>query len=200
MLKQSLSRRELLSQCRQAAVAATAITWLSAQHMSSALAYDLRDNSEATDGKLLTKEQLRALRAISQTILPATDTPGAGDLDCHGFVDHQLTVCHTAHQQQQVIVILKRIQKASKQLGFEGYEQLPSDVGHQLLLDIEAENGFGEEDKTNFAFLKQLVVFGYFTSQIGATQALTYLPVPGGYKGSIPADENTKSYGSLSGY
>ncbi|MDU0353713.1 hypothetical protein RS130_07055 [Paraglaciecola aquimarina] len=48
--------------------------------------------------------------------------------------------------------------------------------------------------------LKALIVFGYFTSEVGATQALNYQAVPGGFKGSIPCDENTKSWGSIDYY
>lgn len=196
----TVSRRDFMLKTRDAAVAATAITWLSSGHVSSALAYEPKLNSEAKAGKLLTAAQLKSLRAIAQTIIPKTDTPGAGDVDCHGFVDHQIVTCHPAPQQQQVVTIIKTIDKASMQLANTSFAELKADDQQTLLEKVEGLEGFSEQDKGDFKFLKQLIAFGYFTSQVGATQALTYLAVPGGYKGSIPADENTKSYGSLRGY
>ena len=34
--------------------------------------------------------------------------------------------------------------------------------------------------------MKELTVLGYFTSEIGCTQALRFIEVPGGYRGSAP--------------
>jgi len=200
MSQKALSRRDVLIQFKQAAIAATAVSWLSVQHVSSALAYVPNQNSTQRDGVLLTRSQLLSLKSIAQTIIPATDTPGAGDVDCHGFVDHQLVACHTAQQQNQVIEIIKDIDKAAQSLGATGFSTLNENHMHTILTRIEARQGFSDVQKDQFKFLKQLIVFGYFTSQVGATQALNYQAVPGGYRGSIPADDSTKSWGSLMSY
>ena len=34
--------------------------------------------------------------------------------------------------------------------------------------------------------VKDLTLLGYFTAEVGATQALRYDPVPGAYRGSVP--------------
>ncbi|MFC3094189.1 gluconate 2-dehydrogenase subunit 3 family protein [Alteromonas sediminis] len=199
--QKALSRRELLRHCKDAAIAATAVSWLSTQHIASAFAYTPKQGGEVTGkGKLLSFSQLKALQAIAQTILPATDTPGAGDLDCHGFVDHQLFTCHTEDQQGAVKEILTEIQRISVNQGSSSFELLNEQQRYDLLSGIEAKQGYSDTQRSQFKFLKELVVFGYFTSQVGATQALNYQAVPGGYKGSIPADENTKSWGSLMSY
>ena len=65
---------------------------------------------------------------------------------------------------------------------------------------IETKNGFSDQDAQQFSFIKALTVFGYFTSEAGATQTLAYQAVPGGFKGSIPANQGTKSWGSLDYY
>ena len=37
-----------------------------------------------------------------------------------------------------------------------------------------------------FTLLKSTILFGYFTSEIGATQALRYVPIPGHQTGELP--------------
>jgi gluconate 2-dehydrogenase gamma chain len=37
--------------------------------------------------------------------------------------------------------------------------------------------------------MKELTLLGYFTSEVGATQILQYLPVPGRQQGCIPLHE-----------
>ena len=57
-----------------------------------------------------------------------------------------------------------------------------------------------EEDKQAFKALKSLLVFGFFTTEVGATQALNYQAVPGGFKGSVSYSSLKKSWGSLAYY
>ena len=42
--------------------------------------------------------------------------------------------------------------------------------------------------------MKELTVTGYFTSEIGATQALEYLPVPGKFEGDVPLKPGQKAW------
>ena len=54
-----------------------------------------------------------------------------------------------------------------------------------------------ETIKTNRAFfneMRQLTVTGYFTSEIGATQALEYLPIPGVFHGDVPMESGQKTW------
>ena len=49
-------------------------------------------------------------------------------------------------------------------------------------------------NKPFFVQMKGLTVTGYFTSEIGATQALDYLPIPGRFDGSWPMPKGQKSW------
>ena len=49
-------------------------------------------------------------------------------------------------------------------------------------------------DKPFFQRMKELTVTGYFTSEIGATKALEYLPIPGKFQGCIPLKPNQKAW------
>ena len=47
--------------------------------------------------------------------------------------------------------------------------------------------------------MKQLTLWGYFTSKEGMTKALRYNPVPGRYEGCIDYKKGEKSFAGLGG-
>lgn len=190
-------RRQFLKRLSGAVGAATAVSLLSPAGMSAAFAYTPKANSEAQDGSVFSRHEMLLLRDIADTILPKTDTPSASDVDCHGFVDHQLAHVYDGRQQKKMKAFLKRFNEAC----LKNYKNVFADLNTTekafALVELESERGFSSEDKRVFKELKSLIVFGYFTSEVGASKVLSYQPLPGGYKGSIPCDENTKSWGSL---
>lgn len=153
-----------------------------------------------TGDTLLSEHEMTTLFEVCDTILPRTDTPSATELNCHKFVPHQLQHCHSESEQKSCIDILNKIDWLSDQRFKKPYALLADDQQQKLLVDLENGNDFNNADKQHFGFLKALIVFGYFTSEVGATQALNYQAVPGGFIGSIPATPETKSWGSIDYY
>ena len=49
--------------------------------------------------------------------------------------------------------------------------------------------------KSFFSILKELTVEGYCTSKLGATQALTYVYIPGSFQGCIEYEARPESLG-----
>jgi hypothetical protein len=43
--------------------------------------------------------------------------------------------------------------------------------------------------------MKDLTLWGYFTSEIGATQALRFVEIPGRYEGCIPFAKGDRAWG-----
>ncbi|WDE10288.1 gluconate 2-dehydrogenase subunit 3 family protein [Thalassomonas haliotis] len=194
------TRRDFIRQLTLTLGSATAAGLVAGSGLSVALAYSAKPEIKNKPGLIFTRVQLNLLARVCDTILPRTDTPSGSELDCHGFADHQLFHCFQQKQQQQCCDILDTIAKQSRQTYRQEFEQLPQQEQTALLLDIEKSAGFTSKDKTQFKFLKALLVFGYFTSEAGATQVLNYQAIPGGYLGSIPYDENSKAWGSLAYY
>ena len=61
--------------------------------------------------------------------------------------------------------------------------------------DLERKNNKGKKAPVPFFFMiKELTTTGYFTSEIGATQALEYLPIPGKFDGCMPLSPNQKTW------
>jgi hypothetical protein len=69
-----------------------------------------------------------------------------------------------------------------------------------MIVDLDAEAKKYQETKTaeqpthHFTMIKQLTLWGYFSSEIGATQALRYVAIPGKYEGCIPYKKGDKAW------
>lgn len=145
-------------------------------------------------GNLFSEHELTVLYSLCETILPKTDTPSAVEVGCHGFVPHQLQHCHSKQQQDDCIQILNTVDIHANNKFGKTFVLLQPKQQQQLLVDIESDKVSTDIEKGQFSFLKALIVFGYFTSEVGVTKALNYQPVPGGFIGSIPANSDTKSW------
>jgi hypothetical protein len=156
--------------------------------------------SKPTNGHLFSEHELTVLYSLCETILPKTDTPSAVEVGCHEFVPHQLQHCHSKQQQDDCIQVINTVDIQSNKKFGRPFVLLQPQQQQRLLVGIENDTVSTDIEKSQFSFLKALIVFGYFTSEVGATQALNYQAVPGGFIGSIPVNADTKSWGSLAYY
>jgi hypothetical protein len=71
-----------------------------------------------------------------------------------------------------------------------------TDLLNEINKELKVYNeGKKERDPNHyFAMLKQLTLLGYFTSEIGATQALRYVAVPGKYEGCVPYKKGDRAW------
>ena len=74
--------------------------------------------------------------------------------------------------------------------------KLTDEQRHQRKLEQDAGTYKrpAEDDPHYFSLMKQLTLWGYFTSKPGATQALRYVAVPGRYEGCIPYKKGDKAW------
>lgn len=142
-----------------------------------------------------TPEEADALAEMAETILPRTDTPGAKDVLVHRFIDSLVGDCYQLEEQTQVREGLAALlQKCQDQTG-KPFLQLSAE---ERLTFLNAENKWAltELEKPRaerqepdhppfFISLKQMVISGYFTSEIVGEQVLAYKPIPGDYVGCV---------------
>lgn len=181
--------------------AAGAAQLLGGDAISVAVAYTPDPNSAKTAGKIFSKIQMTQLREVCAVVIPKTETPGAAEVDAHGFIDNQLFHCHTKEQQLQAQSIIEKIEQITNKQFSKPFSSIGLQQQYDVLNSLEqAKNGFSDEDKWHFKFIKGLIIFGYYTSEPGATEELEYLAVPGGFTGSVPYNSVGKGSGSLSYY
>jgi gluconate 2-dehydrogenase gamma chain len=130
--------------------------------------------------------EMRTLRALVDLILPATDSPAASAADTDFFIDLAMPACATPTAQKTFRAGLRALHV--------GFERLPADK-QIALLKARAEHDMPlPYEQSFFRILKDYTLTGYFLSETGATQALAYERVPGGFQGDLPLAPNQKAW------
>lgn len=192
-----MHRRELLKM-----IAATTGTALIGG--KAVLAY----SSEGTAGaEVLSADDVELLDAVAEAILPRTDTPGASDAKVAEFMQVFVRDCYTSAEQDRFLSGPVDIRERCQQQYGRPFQQLEDAERSELIetLDQEARTlleGSGEGspevdapgDVHYFTMIKQLTLFGFFTSEVGATEALRYVAVPGSYDGCAPYEQGEPAW------
>ena len=136
--------------------------------------------SEDYQPSFLTKEQFQLIDAFGEFTLPASEkSPGASQAKVANFIDKYIAVCFNEKQKFAFQKGILAFENQCLELHNKGFVKLtPIEKGEMLNNQENYSTDFLEE-------LNQLVLFGYFTSQEGVTQALRYVTVPGKYEGDI---------------
>jgi hypothetical protein len=132
-----------------------------------------------------TESEMGTLRALVDVILPATDSPAASAADTHFFIDLAVPACASP-----------AAQKTFKEglAAFAGYEKLSAEKQVAALKTRAAADIEKDYDASFFKILKDYTMVGYFLSEVGATQALAYERIPGGFQGDLPLKPNQKAW------
>lgn len=143
-----------------------------------------------------TPEDLAFLDEIGETIIPTTDTPGAKATKIGEFMQMMVKDCYDADQQKAFIDGLNTLRKDFSTE--KGGDFMTASAEDRLAFLNAMQDKFkasGEERQPIVInMLRDLTVLGYFTSEIGATQALRYEEVPGRYEGCIDYKKGDKAW------
>lgn len=141
-------------------------------------------------------EDLAFLDEIGETIIPTTDTPGAKAAGIGQFMVFMVKDTYDADQQQAFIDGLNQLRTDFKTE--KGKNFMESSAEDRLVFLNDMQNKFKSSGDSRepivINMLRDLTVLGYFTSEIGATQALKYVEVPGRYDGCMPYQKGDKAY------
>lgn len=141
-------------------------------------------------------EDLAFLDEIGETIIPTTDTPGAKATKIGEFMQMMVKECYDADQQTTFISGLTTIRtefKAEKSVEF--MEATPEDRLAFLNALHQKYVASGEEKKPEIIhMLRDLTVLGYYSSEIGATQALRFVETPGRFDPCIDYKKGDKAW------
>jgi hypothetical protein len=132
-------------------------------------------------------DEMNALRAAVDVILPQTDSPAASAADTHYFIDLAIPACASPAAQKTFRAGLAAMVES-------GFAEQPV-AGQVAWLQARAAADMPHDyDASFFKILKDYTLTGYFLSEMGATQALAYERVPGGYWGDLPLAPNQKAW------
>lgn len=132
--------------------------------------------------------QQKLIADLAEVIIPTTDTPGAKAAGVDQFIGHVIGHCTAPTQQETFQKGLQQTDTFSQAAFGKSFSELENPQR------IEIVNQLTQREKQFFLNLRELTIVGYFTSEIGATEALEYLPVPGRFQGDIPLKSDQKAW------
>lgn len=172
-----MERRELLKMI----AAATGMAMIGLPGLVRGQSPDAAVDSLFSDG------DVALLDEIAETILPRTDTPGAKDAGVGRFMARFVTDCYSLEDQATF-----RSGLADLDARADGrFMAMTPQARTALLRTLDAE---ARGRPHYFTMIKQLVLFGFFTSEAGATQVLRYVAVPGYYDGDMAYEPGTPAW------
>lgn len=141
---------------------------------------------------VFTPVQRAAMTALSERVLPTTDTPGAIAAGVPAYIEKLLADWSYPAERVPILAGLDAIE--AKALADYRVSTAKATPAQQDALLTLAMNDKVPGGKTFFDAFRQLVIAGYYTSEIGMTQEREYLPVPGEYDGAFPYSKVNKVY------
>lgn len=190
--ERGVSRRDVLG-------ALLAATTLAAVWTAPAAAQALQAAgaaAAATPAQTLTSTEMATLTAAAEVIIPATDTPGAGEAGVPQFVATLVSTWMTADEAAFFRQGLTDLDAAARQRHGTAFAACSGEQGAELLQALRAASPYGGrtfsltdrilDPKSPFYLrLRDLVVLGYFTSEAGSNRELRYMPVPGKFEANV---------------
>lgn len=156
-----------------------------------------KEEETLTEGQAFKSDQAKLISTICGVIIPATSTPGAIEAGVPAFVTRSISDCYPQEDIDKFKTGLAGIEEEAEKSFKNNFVALEERDQLALLTRLEKEGrDASEKMPVHFSLhmLKELTLVGYFTSEIGATQALRYDPIPGGYNGCADLEPNQKSW------
>ena len=154
-------------------------------------------NKTATEG-FFSIDDTAFFDEVAETIIPKTNTPGAKDAGTGQFIALYATDGYDETNKKILREGIGKINEASEKKFGETFMKINAAQKQELLTAIDAEaKNYSKQNPPAphyFTLMKQLTLWGFFTSKEGATKVLRYNPVPGKYEGCIDHKKGETSW------
>lgn len=148
-------------------------------------------NALFTGPASLPAETTALLGAVADTIIPATDTPGAADAGVPEQLQKMLANWATAKRRDEILSSLEAIDAAARTGAGSAFVALSPADRLKTLSAFDKANALSP----GYSKFKELVIQLYYYSEAGATEELRYEHNPGAWEPSIPVTADTRNYG-----
>ena len=156
---------------------------------------------QATAGEPKFRQQdIVLLDEVAETILPVTGTPGAKAAGVGAFMALMVSDVLNPAQRNAFLAGLGTLDAECRARQGSGF--MAATPAQRLALLEQFDHEQFEHAKTHaddapahwFRMMKGLALFGYFTSEVGYTQALRYVEVPGRFDPAAPHAPGDRSW------
>jgi gluconate 2-dehydrogenase gamma chain len=141
---------------------------------------------------VFTAAQRALVSALSERVMPTTDTPGAIAAGVPAYIEKLLADWAKPTDKEPILAGLDAIEARSLK-DFKVSAAAATAAQQDALLTLAMNDQFSK-GAVFFEAFRQLVLTGYYTSEIGMTVEREYLPVPGEYDGAFPYSKVNKVY------
>jgi hypothetical protein len=159
-----------------------------------------------------TAADVALLDEIAETILPQTTTPGAKAAKTGAFMALMVSDVYVDRDQQVFSDGIRTLEEQCRAQHGAGFMQATPAQRLSLLQVLDREQKTAMEERSHprtrypaappppdapahyFRMMKELALLGYFTSEIGYTQAMRYRESPGRYDPDVPQAPGDKSW------
>ncbi|MDF1659784.1 MAG: gluconate 2-dehydrogenase subunit 3 family protein [Verrucomicrobiales bacterium] len=148
--------------------------------LTSALMGEVTNTGDSVD---VTEAMEALLAEVADVIIPETDTPGAKEAGAHEFIIRVMRDCYELEPQQKFYAGLARIDERSQAAYQKTFVELTRPEQIEIIMET------AKKDKGYFKQVKQLTQVGYFSSELGITTNLQYMPIPGRFEGDVPYEK-----------
>lgn len=149
---------------------------------------------------LFEAESTSFLGDLAEAILPKTSTPGAKEAGVGEFIPVMIRDCYDKIDQDAFLKGLSEVDdRANKDFG-KKFQELSKEEQLQFVNTYDKEAGEYQKARKDgdanhfFHLLKQLTLTGFFTSEVGMTQALRYVKIPGKFDGNYPYKKGDRAF------
>jgi gluconate 2-dehydrogenase gamma chain len=187
-----LQRRELLRLL--GAVAATpALAGLTPEQLL-ALGRETHARLDGRPGGLAPAAE-ETIALLAELILPETETPGARSVGVPAFIYQMMAEWQTDAERQGVLDGLDDLDRRSRAAGGAPFSGLSAEARVSLLKGIDGTKGQPGSAEYAWSTIKELAVYGYFTSETVQKQVLQVQIIPGRFDGCIPIHADSGAAG-----
>jgi hypothetical protein len=128
----------------------------------------------------------RILAALTEAIIPKTDTPGAKDISAHLFTLMMVDDCYNKEEQQAYLDGFEAFNQMVQSSYKQSFLKLTSQQQEELLNHLEKGADVPEPVKSFYSSTRRLTILGYTTSKYYLADVKKFSLIPGKYEGSVP--------------
>lgn len=136
-----------------------------------------------------TSDQSSLIAEVAERIIPKTDTPGAKDALVHRYIDEAIKNNFEPEDAEKFKVGLGSFDTMANEKFGKSFVNIEDSQKDEILQALVDDHKNDPEKEHIFPALKGLVVAGFCTSEVGATQFLNYDPIPGEWVGCVDYDQ-----------
>jgi hypothetical protein len=172
-----MKRRLLLKQVMLAAAAAA---------LAPSCTFDKKKASIALHHLAIDGDKEDLLASIAETIIPATDIPGARALNVHRFVLKMIDDCYEKEVRENFVKGLDQVNEIAKKRFGKSFGEGTAVEREEVLKSVgDKESSNPPEVLAAYPTIKQLTLQGFLTSQYIMQQVQGFEFVPGRFNGCV---------------